>query len=100
MYDFETERKARMVLEALQALDERRTRHRDAAAANGDEDAAADYGNDMSRLRSCAKALKRRPLKLSVPMLGNCSGAPDVAGNVRTVNTRDRVRKHLRPLDP
>jgi hypothetical protein len=49
MYDFDNWR-ANLVLEAFQALDEKWTAIRDAAAAKGDEDTAADYGNDMMRL--------------------------------------------------
>lgn len=49
IYDFDNWR-ANMVLEALQALDEKWAAIRDAAAANGDDDAVADYGSDMMRL--------------------------------------------------
>ena len=50
--------RTRMTLEALQTLDEKWTAIIDAAAAKGDEDTAADYGNDLMMLRTLREGLE------------------------------------------
>lgn len=50
--------RTRLVLEALQTLDEKWTTTIEAAAAKGDEDTAADYGNDLMMLMTLREELE------------------------------------------
>ncbi len=74
----------RLVLEALATLDQKWTSIIEAAAAEGDEDTAADYGNDalqlgivQERIEAAAlaefgtaiKDFSRQPIALTVPAL-------------------------------
>ena len=55
--------RTRFVLEALQTLDEKWTATIEAAAAKGDEDTAADYGNDLMMLMTLREELEERAKK-------------------------------------
>lgn len=75
MYDFDNWR-ANMVLEALQALDEKWTAIRDAAAANGDDDTAADYGSDMMRLSILREGFEAKATEAFGANVTKLSGKP------------------------
>jgi hypothetical protein len=66
MYDFDNWR-ANMVLEALQALDEKWTAIRDAAA---------DYGNDMMRLSILREGFEAKALEAFGANITQLSGEP------------------------
>ena len=55
--------RTRLVLEALQTLDEKWTTIIEAAAAKGDEDSAADYGNDLMLLMTLREELEELAIK-------------------------------------
>ena len=55
--------RTRLVLEALQTLDEKWTATIGAAAAKGDEDTAADYGNDLMMLMTFREELEELAIK-------------------------------------
>lgn len=65
-----------MMLEALQALDEKWTAIRDAAAAKGDKDTAADYGNDMIRLSVLREGFERNAIEAFGPNITKLPGRP------------------------
>jgi len=74
-YDFDNWR-ANMMLEALQALDEKWMAIRDAAAAKGDEDTVGDYGNDMIRLSVLREGFERKAIEAFGPNITKLSGQP------------------------
>jgi len=75
MYDFDNWR-ANMVLEALHALDEKWTAIKDAAAADGDEDTAADYGNDMMRLSILREGFEAKAIEAFGANIANLACKP------------------------
>jgi hypothetical protein len=71
----------RLVLEALAALDQKWTAIIEDAASKGDEDTAAEYGNDALQFEHCAGAHRsRRPRRVR----------PDHKGLLTRANTRQQ----------
>jgi hypothetical protein len=83
-----------LVLEELHALEERYTAIIQCAAAKGDEDTAADFGNDLTRLHILRESFERKPLKLSAPTSLSCQINLSRRWPSRTANTsHDRAEK-------
>jgi hypothetical protein len=60
-------------LEALQTLDEKWTAIIQAAAAKGDEDTAADYGNDLMQLHTLREGFEAKAVQAFGPAIKDFS---------------------------
>ncbi len=71
--------RTRLTLEALQTLDEKWTAIIEAAAAKGDEDTAADYGNDLMMLMTLREEFEELAINTYSASITNFSHESDTS---------------------
>ena len=85
--------RTRLTLEALRTLDEKWSAIIDAAAKAGDEDTAADYGNDLVMLMTLREELEDLAIKTFNPNITTFSREAYTPAPVPNGEQRDRENR-------